>query len=143
MRWPFIYLVQHSKYIQRWLSRCKQLRGLVPVVRLGVPLRCKASKLWYPLKIPLFFSWICLFNDQGAVGKQSQKRKKRESQKSVKRGKGEVLGALGFYIPSEMLTWILKTFCTSSRLDFRIVLSPKYTGKNFKQRVLMASNTRS
>ena len=43
--------------IHRWLSRCKQLGGLVPVVRLGVPLlgvllRYKASKLRYPLNIP-------------------------------------------------------------------------------------------
>ena len=39
-------------YIHRWLSRSRQLGGLVPVFRLGVPLRCKASKLEYPLRIP-------------------------------------------------------------------------------------------
>ena len=33
----------------RRLSRSKQLGGLVPVLRLGVPLRCKATKLEYPL----------------------------------------------------------------------------------------------
>ena len=32
-----------------------QLVGLVPVLRLGVPVRYKASKLWYPLKIPPLF----------------------------------------------------------------------------------------
>ena len=30
--------------IYRRLSRCMQLGGLVPVIRLGVPIRCKASK---------------------------------------------------------------------------------------------------
>ena len=44
-----------EKWIYRRLSRCKQLGGLVPVFRLGVPLRYKASKLWYPLKIPLLY----------------------------------------------------------------------------------------
>ena len=29
----------------RWLSRCKQLGGLAPVLWLEVPLRCNASKL--------------------------------------------------------------------------------------------------
>ena len=38
-------LFGYCLYIKRRLSRCKQLRGLVPVVRLGVPLRCKAGKL--------------------------------------------------------------------------------------------------
>ena len=41
-----------KRWIHRRLSRCKQLGGLVLVVWLGVPLRCKASKLGYPLNIP-------------------------------------------------------------------------------------------
>ena len=43
------------KKIYRRLSRCRQLGGLVPVLRLGVPLRYKASKLEYTLKI--FFTF--------------------------------------------------------------------------------------
>ena len=39
--------------IYRWLSRNRTARGLVPVVRLGVPLRCKACKLGDPLSYPL------------------------------------------------------------------------------------------
>ena len=38
--------------IHRWLSGSRQLGRLVLVFRLGVPLRCKASKLEYPLRIP-------------------------------------------------------------------------------------------
>ena len=30
----------------------KAARGLVPIRRLGAPLRCKAGKLKYPLRIP-------------------------------------------------------------------------------------------
>ena len=43
-----------SSSIYRRLSRSCQLVGLVPVFRLGggIPLRCKASKLRYPLRIP-------------------------------------------------------------------------------------------
>ena len=44
-----------AKNIYRRLSRCKQLGGLVPVFRLGVPIRYKASKLWYSLKIPMLY----------------------------------------------------------------------------------------
>ena len=39
--------------IHSWLSRSKTARGLVPVVRLGVPLGYKAWKLCYPLSFPL------------------------------------------------------------------------------------------
>ena len=46
--------------INRRLSRWKQLGGLVPVCRLGVPLRCKAGKLKYPQRIP---PEICLTVD--------------------------------------------------------------------------------
>ena len=38
--------------MNRRLLRCKQLGGLVPGFRLGVPLRYKKGKLGYPLKIP-------------------------------------------------------------------------------------------
>ena len=41
-----------SSHIYRRLSRSWQLGGIVPVFRRGVPLRCKASKLWYPIRIP-------------------------------------------------------------------------------------------
>ena len=34
------------------MSRSRQLGGLVPALRLGVPLRCKAGKLEYLLRIP-------------------------------------------------------------------------------------------
>ena len=47
----FILYKLHSGDIQ---SVVKELiaRGLIPVFSLGVPLRCKASKLGYPLRIP-------------------------------------------------------------------------------------------
>ena len=41
---PFTYSLSS---IHRQLSRCKQLGGLVPVFRMGVPPRHKASKLCY------------------------------------------------------------------------------------------------
>ena len=37
----------------RRLSRSRELGGLVLFFRLRVPLRCKASKREYPLRIPL------------------------------------------------------------------------------------------
>ena len=40
------------RVIHSQLSRSWQLGGLVPVFSLGVPLRCKASKLRNPLRIP-------------------------------------------------------------------------------------------
>ena len=42
--------------IYRRLLRFRQLGGLVPVVRLGISLRYKASNLEYPLKIPPFYN---------------------------------------------------------------------------------------
>ena len=53
-RWAFLWFETNRNYkiiffINRRLSRCKQLGGLIPVVRLGVPLRYKASKSGYPL----------------------------------------------------------------------------------------------
>ena len=54
-KWCRIFEI-HNRHcivcIFRRLSRYKQHGGLVPVSWLGVPLRYKASKLWYPLKIP-------------------------------------------------------------------------------------------
>ena len=41
-----------TSHINRRMSRSKHLGGLVPVFRLGVSMRCKASKLEYPLRIP-------------------------------------------------------------------------------------------
>ena len=42
--------------IYRRLSRCMQLGGLVPVIRLGVPIRCKAGVatlfVWRAEKLP-------------------------------------------------------------------------------------------
>ena len=48
----YSYLAQRVALIYRWLWRSRQLGRLVPVFILGVPLRCKASKLEYPLRIP-------------------------------------------------------------------------------------------
>ena len=47
--YPLAYLlvVIYSRF-----SRSRQLGGRMPVFRLGVPPRYKASKLWYSLKIP-------------------------------------------------------------------------------------------
>ena len=42
-------------FLQEHVDSCRgilQLGGLVPVVRLGVPLRCKACKLGDPLSYP-------------------------------------------------------------------------------------------
>ena len=55
-------LILNKKEIYKRLSRCKQLGGLVPVVRLGVPLRCKASKFGYPLNIPPLYKKRTLVN---------------------------------------------------------------------------------
>ena len=46
--------------IYRRLLWSRQLGGLVPVFRLGFPLRCKASKLEYPLRIPPFVKKITI-----------------------------------------------------------------------------------
>ena len=43
------FFSDNNESMYRWLLRFKQLGDLVPVIRLGVPLRCKASKLGYPL----------------------------------------------------------------------------------------------
>ena len=48
---PFEYLI-----ITVFMSRM----GLVPVLRLGVLLRYKASKFWYPIKIPPLYNYISL-----------------------------------------------------------------------------------
>ena len=73
---PYTPVLQDHTIIYRRLSRCKQLGGLVLVIRLGVPLRCKAGKLVYPLNIPplyknlfdssktllfLLFVWLRIF----------------------------------------------------------------------------------
>ena len=52
-----VTLVSFESYnsVYRRLSSCKQLGGLVPVFRLGVPLRYEASKLRYSLKIPQLY----------------------------------------------------------------------------------------
>ena len=50
--WIVFNMLNTLRCIHRRLSRSRQLGGLVPVVRLGVPIRCKAGKLKYPLKIP-------------------------------------------------------------------------------------------
>ena len=47
----YALLIFWSFWIYRRLLRYKQLGGLVPVPWLGVPPRCKASKLKYPLRI--------------------------------------------------------------------------------------------
>ena len=47
-------LTDHGS-LKGYVDGCRgvdSLGGLVPVFRLGVPLRCRASKLEYPLRIP-------------------------------------------------------------------------------------------
>ena len=58
--WKRLNFGLHVKIYRRF-SRSKQLGGLVPVLWLGVPLRCKASKLWFPLKIPPLYKKRTLF----------------------------------------------------------------------------------
>ena len=50
-----VYDVSYGNLVT-YIDGCKQLGGLVPVFRLGVPLRYKASKLWYALKIPPLYN---------------------------------------------------------------------------------------
>ena len=50
--------IERLSSIYRRLLRSWQLGGLVLVFRLGVPLRCKASKLWYPLCMHVCYSSV-------------------------------------------------------------------------------------